>query len=218
MKTILLSIVLLFTIEAYSQSGKKSDESKYVLIGDTKQFNQKDELTFYGYDISHAKVTDSKRIGQNLAGYLLELAVHNTEQIKDKSLKKWIGMENINYNFSPTYEVNIIPPSQGFYCPENVLSRALNTDSIKLMINNYNISEKEGLGFVVIYEYFSKNRKSVTGYGCLFDIKTREIRLLLHKEHKDGNSYNRFTDFWYPSIELMKSFCLTINPTNKKNR
>ena len=67
----------------------------------------------------------------------------------------------------------------------------------------------------MIYEYLSKERKSVSAYGCLFDLETRKIKLLLHQEYEDGNNYRSLRDFWHPSVGVMRSFCSTINPNPK---
>ena len=58
-----------------------------ILVKVGQPISQGDELFFYGYDISHVKVTDPKRIGQKLSWYLLHLVRHLTDDIKDETLK-----------------------------------------------------------------------------------------------------------------------------------
>lgn len=176
--------------------------------------NENSQLYFFGYDISHAKITDPKRSKQRLSSYLIELVDYLKDRLEESGLERWIGVKKAFIDYSPTLELNLKPTDEQFYNPSYTKNK-LTTDSIQRIIEEYEIEVDNGIGYVVIYEYFSKERMSVTGYACLFDIETREIMLLLQQEYKDRQGYRSFEDYWATAGLLRKSFCTTLNP--KKN-
>jgi|GEM_PF-1899756 len=175
-----------------------------------------DEFYFYGFDISKTKVTDPKRGGQDLSNYMHQLVGEMALQIDEKRMAKWFKVENVTYKLSGTYYSNKGVKSEDIFYPTYMPKSSLNRDSIAEIIANYRIDETSGVGFVIIYEYFSRERKSVTGYGCFFDVKTREIISLLSTESKDGNSYRSFRDYWVPAAALVKRFADTVKDARKQ--
>ncbi|MDP6908512.1 MAG: hypothetical protein QF371_03350 [Flavobacteriales bacterium] len=176
------------------------------LVGDKTNFQKVDSLLFYGYDTTKSKVTDPKRAGQPLASYMQGLVAEMVEQLEPKHLKKWLRVESIEYVLNPTYLNNLSNKDQLLFYPDYLPDKSINVDTVKSMIERYAIEEKEGTGFVVIYEYFSRDRKSVSGYGCVFDIESREIEILMHNEFRDSNSFRSFRDYWVPARYLVKTF------------
>jgi hypothetical protein len=205
MKTLSLSlgVSLVFLFHVLSASAQNTEANN------TEQFNLSDvqKIHFYGYDATLSKITDPKRSGQNLAGYMLELVANTSTQVTEKKMSNWLGLNNVDFHLNTTYESNKILNSEKLFYPNYSNRQEITRDSLRKIIENYEISEKEGTGLVIMYEFLSKDRKSVSGYGCFFDIKTKQIVLLASIEAKDGNSYRSFRDFWVPAIELVKKSC-----------
>ena len=171
-----------------------------------KQISSIDNFYFYGFDISKTKVTDPKRGGQDLSNYMHQLVGEMALVIDEKRMTKWFKVQNVTYKLNGTYHANKPVKSEDLFYPNYMPDMSINRDSVALMIGKYTIQEASGIGFVVIYEYFSRERKSVSGYGCFFDIKTREIISLMNVEAKDGNSYRSFRDYWVPAAKVVKEF------------
>ena len=168
-------------------------------------------LVFYGYDISYSKITDPKRSGVDLARYMLELVGELQVQVDERRLVKWSKATEVTLNHDALYAVNRQVKSPELFYPNYRGESKLTKDSIQKIISLYNISEKDGTGFVILFEFLSKERKSVSGYGCLFDIKSRRIINLMHHESYDSNGYNSFRDYWVPATKLVRTFCEQIN-------
>jgi hypothetical protein len=183
--------------------GQNVNHQQLVRISDAEL------IYFYGYDISKSKVTDPKRGGQPLAHYMHELVAEMTTYLSKKRLLKWFGFKDIGFKLNGTHDSNISVKSDELFYPEYMPDKSLTQDSIEQMIFRYKIEEKSGIGLVIIYEYFSRKRKSVSGYMCFFDIETREILVLLEDESKDGNSYRSFRDYWNPAARLVIGFTKT---------
>lgn len=166
---------------------------------------------FYGYDISYSKVTDPRRSGVDLTRYMLELVGELQVQVTEKKLVKWADADKVTLNHEVLFEVNRQVKSADLFYPNFKGESKLTKDSIQKIIQNYKIADKDGTGFVILFEFLSKERKSVTGYGCLFDIKSRAIIKLMQHESFDSNGYNSFRDYWVPAEKLVRTFCGQIN-------
>ncbi|MBP9152084.1 MAG: hypothetical protein KBF73_07355 [Flavobacteriales bacterium] len=118
------------------------------------------------------KITDPKRGGQDVARYMHELIAEVYSAANEKQLKKWLGTEKATLEVNATYASNRNVKSEDIFYPAYVPEGTLSKDSIQKLINRYESKNNSGLGFVVIFEYLSKERKSVSGYGCFFDLKT----------------------------------------------
>ncbi len=173
------------------------------------QISSIEGFCFYGFDISKAKITDPKRGGQDLSNYMHQLVGEMALQIDANRMKKWFQLEDITHKLNGTYYVNRAVKSENLFYPNYMSDMSISRDTIAAMVKNYSIKESSGVGFVIIYEYFSRERQSVSGYGCFFDINTREIIILMRAEAKDGNSYRSFRDYWVPAAKLVRSFADT---------
>ncbi|MCF8461730.1 MAG: hypothetical protein K9G46_13485 [Flavobacteriales bacterium] len=174
------------------------------------------KIIFYGCDISQSKITDPKRGGQDLARYMHELLAEVYAASSETKLKKWFELDDVIASVNATYPINRNVATQDIYYPAFKSEGTIKKDSIQKLIYNYDIKENSGIGYVVIFEYLSKERKSVSGYGVFFDVKTKNILLLLHNEFRDRNSYGNFKDYWVPAIGLVKGFALSFKKELQK--
>jgi hypothetical protein len=210
MKNLILTILgltLLSTCIAQGDSESNLDQLQSI-----------DSFTFYGYDISKAKVRDPKRAGQPLADYMNELIGEMMAKLDEERMKKWFGIDLIDFDITPTYQANSSTKHEDLFYPNYLPNVELTREDITEMVKSYQISVSSGIGFVVIYENFSRERKSVSGYGCFFDVRTREPLTIIHYEAKDGNSYRSFRDYWTPAFALVKEFADVYKMANGKRR
>ncbi len=177
---------ILFTIcLAINAFGQK------VFSNEKDLFNSR-KITFYGYDFSNFQLSDAKRVNQDLKKYLFTLSGFLDEHLPSKKLEKWIDKDSIIYNYSPTIVVNKGINSEAISA---FAKHTINKDSIQSFVNRYQIVEKEGIGYVIIFECFDNASKSVSAYQVFFDVNTKKIITIDYNVSKDGNSYNRISDW-----------------------
>jgi len=158
--------------------------------------NQRDicnskELIFYGYDYTHFKLSDPKRIGQNIKNFVFVWIDFCNEPVGRK-LSKWFLKDKITINQTPTIEINMKLNNDEL----GAMSRSfLSKDSIQDYINKYKIQEKEGIGFVIIFECFDIQTKTVSAYYTFFDIASKKVLLSDYFISRDGNRYNYVRDW-----------------------
>jgi len=149
---------------------------------------------------------------------MLELVGELQISVTEKKLTKWSGSNKVEMLQNELYEKNKNVKSADIFYPNYNGKSLLTKDSIQVIINNYKLSENVGTGFVIIFEFLSKEKKSVSGYGVFFDIKSRKITKLIEHESYDGNSYNSFRDFWVPAQKLVRDLLEKVNPKNQYNK
>lgn len=97
--------------------------------------------------------------------------------------------------------VKKVPDSQF----ENVDKGPLTLDSIRIIVNNYNVTG-EGIGVVAIANEMHKVNISVTGFVVIFDLKTKELLYVISAMGKAGDK-GTFARFYSKGIaEIMGLF------------
>ena len=189
----------LFRVEHYTYNGKTvTCQTAYPF---EKNIYSIRKIIFYGYDFSDFQLSDSKRMGQDIKRYLFGLTGFYYDHLPEKKLMKWLKKDSITYNFNPTLLVNKKINNEDIVSP---IKHSINKDSLQLFINKYLITEKEGIGYVIIFECFDSYSKSVSAYSVLFDIATKKILLTNYVNNRDGNSYNRISDWNSASFQAIK--------------
>jgi len=160
MKRLSAILLILLTISCYSQNSKS-------------RIFKTNEIQFYGFDFSHFKLAEAKRLSQG-------------DKVKDY-IFPWIGFMIENYPASRMSEkmgINVIPNLETTnninlnVDPNNIVSiqdNIIPNDTIVNIITNYQLNEKTGIGLVAIVECFSKATEIASVYYVFFDITTREI-------------------------------------------
>ena len=182
------------TNDVYNFTLQKESIIPIEYLTEKDVFEQK-KITFYGYDFSNFQLADAKRMGQDLKKYLFTLTGFYIEHLSETKLAKWLDKQTVIYNFNPTMIVNKKINNDDIASP---IKHTINKDSLQLFINKYALTEKEGIGYVIIYECFDSYTKRVSAYSAFFDIATRKILIVEYVSHRDGNSYNRLSD-WSPA-------------------
>lgn len=168
--------------------------------------NEKDvysstNIIFYGFDFTDFQLSDPKRMGQDLKKYIFALTGFLIERLPENKLQKWVSKENIRYNLNPTMQLNKKIDNEDLSA---AMKHTIDKDSIQSFINRYQISEKEGIGYVIIYECFDNSAKKVSAYSAFFDISTKKILMLEYAVKHDHNSFNKILDWNAPAFAVIK--------------
>lgn len=161
------------------------------------------ELIFYGYDYTHFKLADPKRIGQDINSFIPLWNKFCNKWINEKYLKEWLNKEKVTINQEPTLNLNKQLSSVDLVTDKK---ETLSIDSIQDIINQYSITEKEGLGFVIILECYDNESKTVSAYYTFIDISTQRIIRSDYFVSRDRNSYNRVMDWGVATLIAMKKY------------
>ncbi len=169
-----------------------NSQTTYTKESDVYNCNK---IIFYGYDFSDFQLSDAKRMGQDIRKFILYLdAEFFPEHLPEKKLQKWLEKDYIIYNFNPTIQFNKKITNDGI---SSAFIHKISKDTLQSFINRYSITEKEGIGYVIIYECFDKETKSASAYSVFFDIATKKILLTDYVSKYDNNGFNRIRD-WEP--------------------
>lgn len=168
-------------------------------------------IIFYGFDFTDFQLSDPKRMGQDLKKYVLSLTGFLIDRLPEKKLQAWLNKDIIIYNLNPTLQLNKKVNNEDIASP---VKHTISKDSIQTFIDKYAASEKEGIGYVIIFECFDNASKRVSAYSVFFDVSTRKILVLDYITVHDHNSFNKLLDWNAPAISAVKR--LTENYKSKE--
>jgi hypothetical protein len=145
-------------------------------------------IVYYGWDFSNFKITDPRKINdgeiilrKDLPALIGELNEYYPAEKISKHLKKEVSenlgtIQRLIQNSDPetlviynTYEFSI--------------------DTVKKIIQAYDLPEEEGIGFVILLETFNKPKRYVTGYATFFDIESRNLLWSVKMKGNPGSKY-----------------------------
>jgi hypothetical protein len=186
MKNIFLSIsIIIISTSLYSQNPKQ----KIFRAG---------EIYFYGYDFSHFKLAEAKRLndGAQVAGFIFPWVGFMDANLPHTSLAGKMGV-NIIPRYEATTNANRTVVAENVVC---IQEHFINQDTIVKAIGGYELQEESGIGMVAIIECFYKATETASVYYVFFDIANREIldsyRFTTHKPGGFG-----LTSFWGENLE-----------------
>jgi hypothetical protein len=191
-KKSLIIVSILICLNTFGQTVYSSENDVY----------SSKKIIFYGFDFTDLQLSDVKRIGQDLKKYVFTLTGFLLEHLPEKKLKKWIDKDTVFYSLNSVMLLNKKINNDDIASP---IKHTINKDSLQSFINKYSLTEKEGIGYVIIYECFDSKAKRVSAYSVFFDIATKKILLAEYVSHRDGNSYNRLSDWNPASFATIKS-------------
>lgn len=161
---------------------------------------------WYGFDVSNSHMLDFAKfqqgkviLGANIPAILSILEkIYTKKYIKRLTQKDSVVMNMVT--LQDLYE-NIDPDK--FIVRRNI---EISIDSIKTIVKNYILPQKEGMGLVVIVEMFNKPEKYVTGYVTFFDMATREVFYATKMKDNPGGK-GGFNYYWGNGIiNLTRTF------------
>lgn len=98
MKGLGLTTIMLISLISISYSQKENTSEKDVY--DAR------EIIFYGYDYTHFRLADAKRMDQDIKKYVFVWIGFCQEHITEKKLPSWLDKDKVTFNFDPTLAMN----------------------------------------------------------------------------------------------------------------
>jgi len=182
MKKILLVIVSFCSLNSFGQKTYTSENDVF----------ESKEIVFYGYDFSHFRLADVKRLYAETKKYIPAWIGFLNEHATESTLQKTFRKEIVKFNFD--YTTSLIKPLIEDSLV-TVTKHSISPDSIQSIISSYQIKENEGIGFVVIVECFEKERKTSTAYFTFFDIASKKVIMSDYFGANDADGYG-LTNYW----------------------
>lgn len=151
------------------------------------------KIYFYGYDFTHFKLVEPKRIeeGKAIKNAIYEWIGYWNEKLTENNYRKFLkkdtlifvqdAVNSLNTKINPE---NIIAKEFDAFKPHVILK-----DSLQSIINQYQIKEENGIGFVSIMECFYRDKKETSVWFVFFDIKTKQIIDACEMKSYDADGY-----------------------------
>lgn len=187
-----------FLLGLFYLVGQSHAQQSFFTVEDVYKSNK---VIFYGYDMSESRLADAKRVGQNIKKYFFLLTESLLQEFPDWRLQRWLEKDTVVFSLDAVMAQNKRIDNDEIV---SVIRHEIHKDSIDGMVKRYPITEKEGIGYVIIMECFNNEEKRVSAYGVFFDIASRKILRKDYLNHKDPNSYNRLSDWTHTSIETVR--------------
>ena len=183
MKYSILFAITLLTVKSFGQK----------IFNSEKEIYECQELVFYGYDYSHFRLAEVKRLTDgNIKKYIPAWIGFLNEHTNEIDLQKRLKKEKVVFNFD--YTLSLVKKLNEDDLV-TAMKQDLPADSIQNMISNYRTKETEGIGFVVILECFEKNKKRCTAYFTFFDIATKKVIMSDYFGANEGDGHG-LSNYW----------------------
>jgi hypothetical protein len=161
-------------------------------------------ITWLGIDYSHVKL-----IGEFTQ--FKDAGAYNSAEIRDKYFPAWNSLvlnEPSKYDFKGMFMLSNLVPDIGMITKLNAASDAdkmkdfkenkFKPDDLKELIGKYEISDKEGLGIVLIADILNKTTEMATYLVVVFNMKTKEVLFCEQAVEKAGGIGIR--NYWGGSL------------------
>ena len=186
--------LLLVTLFQFQISSSQAIYTTKKDIADAK------EIIFFGYDFSHFKLADPKRLSfsnykdpvgvkeepaSNIKVYVSAWIGYLLNRMDENYFARKLKTSKVVFDFDYTFQiVKRLNDS-------NLVSLTRSTipkDSIQSIVNTYQLKQKEGIGFTIIVECFDKSKERSTAYFTFFDIATKKVLMsdYFGTNHADG--------------------------------
>lgn len=183
-------------------------DAQSVYTNESDVFGAK-TFNFYGYDYTKLRLADATRIGQDLTKFFPGMSELLLKQFNQKEFEIMFkkGKGNIPFKTTPTDTLNA-RINFGKIATDGPSKIA--PDSIASMVKKYELSEKEGIGSVILLECFNRETKTISAYYVFFDISTRAIIYSKYIESRDGNQYNYMADWKKAALVAMERLLVSV--------
>jgi len=154
------------------QTQKERGAKIYGNRGNEVFFRQ--DLVYYGYDMTYARLSNPKRMGESMMlvqKYFNDWNIEMEKNVGYSEFKKWMrkpsmlmGTSVFNNYYKRDFNKFV---EYGNFC--------ISFDDLQKIVKSYVLRETQGIGMVINIVNFNKDRESSMQYVTFFDIKTREI-------------------------------------------
>lgn len=173
------------------------------------------EYTYYGIDFSKLRLINSAKMAQG-------------ESIKNTFCPAWLGKFDEYYTegyLRPRLGAEILNDERYPFQAEqylknnpstivNLYATAWSVDTLRMMVKDYQLVRKSGIGISFIISEFNKNEEEVIGYVSFFDIETRELLFVIKTygkalgtgmtNHWFNGLYKAWNDYFYQTFNTDK--------------
>jgi hypothetical protein len=190
MKYIFASILLMNSIYINAQK----------IYSTKKDISNATEIVFFGYDFSNFKLVDPKSVGNiqlkdpvkikevsknPIKQYISSWVGYLLDRMGEKYFAKHLKTSKVIFDFDYTFEkIKNLSDSNIIGLSKTNIPK----DSIQSIINDYQVKQKEGIGFAIIVECFNKSKESTSAYFTFFDIASKKVIMTDYfiTSHADG--------------------------------
>jgi len=178
---VLIFFILLNSLNIFAQDNIRDDVYKT------------EKVYFYGYDFTHFKLVESKRIGEggSIKNVIYEWIGYWNDKLTERNYRNFLKKDTVVFTQDVVNNLNTK------INPENIVANGFNAfkphiilkDSLQSIINQYIIKETNGIGFVSIIECFYREKKETSVWFVFFDIKTKNILDACEVKSYDADGY-----------------------------
>lgn len=166
-----------------------------------KRVFEEKEMTFYGYDFSHFKLADIKKFKKTKEDkdkLISDWTAWLNKYISQELLQKRMFKDKVTMNGAVTEAIN-----KNVNLADNLVEERyhLDKDQIPTWVKEYELSETEGMGFVVFMECFNRSKDRAAMHFVFFDIATREILTSIAFETKEADG-GGLVEYWGKGAEF----------------
>jgi len=132
------------------------------------------DVVFYGYDMTYARLSNPKRMGESMMLIQKYFNEWNTIFNKDvgyNDLKKWMGKRSMIMG-TPVFPNYYKRDFNNFVEYGNF---CISFEDLQSIVKSYVLNESQGLGMVINVVNFNKGREYSMAYVTFFDIGSRDI-------------------------------------------
>lgn len=158
------------------------------------------EYTYYGIDFSKFKLINGEKMAQGESikntfcpAWLEKFDENNSQMF----LKSRFYVETLNDERYPFQAEQYLKNSHTTIV--SLYSIKWSIDTLELIVKDYQLTRKSGIGVSYIISEFNKNNELVSGYVTFFDIETRDL-LYVFKTHGYGRGTG-MTNHWYKGLK-----------------
>ena len=189
MRYLLIGILLLYQNFGFAQR-----------VYSTKHdISEAQEIVFFGYDFGHFKLFEPKRLMEDGIKKNIPLWIDYLSAKEDEDfLKKKMRKNKIIFDFKYLTDIYHSLPESGLV---SLSKCTIPVDSIQSIINNYQTSQKEGIGLTIIVECFNKKIDASSAYFTFFDISTKKILMTDHYSTSNHASGLGLSTYWGRAFE-----------------
>lgn len=187
MKQTLLIFLLLITLNILAQDATM------------KEVYKTNKVYYYGYDFTHFKLVEPKRIdeGNAIKNVMYEWIGFWNEKLTERNYRNFLKKDTVIFIQEPVNSLNTK------INPEKIIAKEFDAfkphsipkDSLQSIVNNYPIKETNGIGFVSIIECFYRDKKETSVWFVFFDINTKNIIDAFEVKSYDADGYG-LVKYW----------------------
>lgn len=187
-----------------AQKNKKGIEYKFKI----EAVKQASLVVWYGWDFSNSKMRDFKKfqegeliLGRHIPAILAELEKLYQKERTKRATKK----DSVIVDVTSVQDLYQKMDAKTFIVPRY---KEIEIDSVKSIVKNYKLPQKEGMGLVIIIEMMNTEKdlgRFVTGYITFFDIATREVYYATRMKGLPGSKWG-FDDYWVNGLTELHAY------------